>query len=108
VHKFGRQRKLRDFAAGSYLRTSRGRFRVTAVASADWRGDDQVAWLIEVAGVRAIRCGEPILARTLVRDRRPRRALDLAFLPITASSYGSTAGYTPTDVPATLTPERAV
>jgi hypothetical protein len=47
------------------------------------------------------------LARTLVRARRPRGPLDLAFLPINGVLV-RLDGYTPTDVPATLTPEQAV
>jgi L-ascorbate metabolism protein UlaG (beta-lactamase superfamily) len=107
VHKFGRQRKLPDFAAGSYLRTPRGCFRVTAVPSADWRGDDQVAWLIEVAGVRAMYCGDTIWHGRWYELAARVGPLDLAFLPINGVLV-RLDGYTPTDVPATLTPEQAV
>ena len=84
-----------------------GPFFVTAVPSADWRGDDQVAWLIEVAGVRAIHCGDTIWHGGWYEIAARVGPVDLAFLPINGVLV-RLDGYTPTDVPATLTPEQAV
>jgi L-ascorbate metabolism protein UlaG (beta-lactamase superfamily) len=84
-----------------------GPFRVTAVPSADWRGDDQVAWLIEVAGLRAIHCGDTIWHGRWYEIAARVGPVDLAFLPINGVLV-RLDGYTPTEVPATLTPEQAV
>jgi L-ascorbate metabolism protein UlaG (beta-lactamase superfamily) len=84
-----------------------GPFRVTAVPSADWRGDDQVAWVIEVAGVRAIHCGDTIWHGGWYEITARLGPVDLAFLPINGVVV-RLEGFTATDVPATLTPEHAV
>jgi L-ascorbate metabolism protein UlaG (beta-lactamase superfamily) len=84
-----------------------GPFRVTAVPSADWRGDDQVAWVIEVAGVRAIHCGDTIWHGHWYEIAAHFGPVDLALLPINGVLV-QLEGYAPTEVPATLTPEQAV
>jgi L-ascorbate metabolism protein UlaG (beta-lactamase superfamily) len=95
-------------AAVEQWRTQRaGGFCVTAVPSADWRGDDQVAWLIEVGGVRAIHCGDTIWHGRWHEIAARVGPVDLAFLPINGVLV-RLDGYTPTEVPATLTPEQAV
>jgi L-ascorbate metabolism protein UlaG (beta-lactamase superfamily) len=84
-----------------------GPFRLTAVPSADWRGDDQVAWVIEVAGVRAIHCGDTIWHGRWYEIATRFAPFDLVFLPINGV-IARLDGFTPTEVPATLTPEQAV
>jgi L-ascorbate metabolism protein UlaG (beta-lactamase superfamily) len=84
-----------------------GPFRVTAVPSADWRGDDQVAWVIEIGGVRAIHCGDTIWHGRWHEIADRFAPFDIAFLPINGVIV-QLDGFTPTDVPATLTPEQAV
>jgi L-ascorbate metabolism protein UlaG (beta-lactamase superfamily) len=84
-----------------------GPFRVTAVPSADWRGDDQVAWVIEVAGVRAIHCGDTIWHGRWYEIAACFAPFDVAFVPINGV-IAQLDGFTPTEVPATLTPEQAV
>jgi hypothetical protein len=67
-----------------------------AVPSADWRGDDQVARLIEVAGVRAIHCGDTIWhGRWYELAARVGPSTSRSYR-LTASSYGSTATRRPT------------
>lgn len=84
-----------------------GPFRLMAVPSHDWRGDDQVAWVVEAAGQRLIHCGDTIWHGGWYEIARRCRPLDLAFLPINGVIV-RLPGFTATDVPATLTPEQAV
>src|SRR5262249_52317116 len=84
-----------------------GPFRVTAVPSADWRGDDQVAWVIEIGGVRAIHCGDTIWHGHWYEIADRLAPFDIAFLPINGV-IAQLDGFTPTDVPAPLTPEQAI
>jgi L-ascorbate metabolism protein UlaG (beta-lactamase superfamily) len=84
-----------------------GPFCVTPVPSADWRGDDQVAWVIEIAGARAIHCGDTIWHGGWYEIAARFTPFDLAFLPI-SGVIARLDGFTPTEVPATLTPEQAV
>jgi L-ascorbate metabolism protein UlaG (beta-lactamase superfamily) len=84
-----------------------GPFRVTAVPSADWRGDDQVAWVIEIGGVRAIHCGDTIWHGRWYEIADRFAPFDIAFLPINGV-IAQLEGFTATEVPATLTPEQAV
>jgi L-ascorbate metabolism protein UlaG (beta-lactamase superfamily) len=84
-----------------------GPFRLTAVPSADWRGDDQVAWVIEVAGLRAIHCGDTIWHGRWYEIAARFAPFELVFLPINGV-IAQLDGFTATEVPATLTPEQAV
>jgi L-ascorbate metabolism protein UlaG (beta-lactamase superfamily) len=84
-----------------------GPFRLTAVPSADWRGDDQVAWVIEVAGLRAIHCGDTIWHGRWYEIAARFAPFELVFLPINGV-IAKLDGFTATEVPATLTPEQAV
>ena len=84
-----------------------GPFRLTAVPSADWRGDDQVAWVIEIAGARAIHCGDTIWHGRWYEIAARLAPFDLAFLPINGV-IAQLDGFTATEVPATLTPEQAI
>lgn len=84
-----------------------GPFRVTPVPSHDWRGDDQVAWVIESSGRRVIHCGDTIWHGYWYEIARRYSPFDMAFLPINGV-IARLKGFTPTDVPATLTPEQAI
>jgi L-ascorbate metabolism protein UlaG (beta-lactamase superfamily) len=84
-----------------------GPFRLTPVPSADWRGDDQVAWVIEVAGVKAIHCGDTIWHGHWYEIAALFAPFRLAFLPINGV-IAQLDVFTATEVPATLTPEQAV
>ncbi|MCQ8769722.1 MBL fold metallo-hydrolase [Streptomyces telluris] len=84
-----------------------GPFTTIPVASHDWRGDDQVAWIVEAPGLRVIHFGDTIwhgMWWSIARDYGP---FDVAFLPI-AGVMARREGLTPTNQPATLTPEQAV
>jgi L-ascorbate metabolism protein UlaG (beta-lactamase superfamily) len=84
-----------------------GPFRVTAVPSHDWRGDDQVAWVLEGGGRRVIHCGDTIWHGGWYAIARHHGPFDVAFLPI-SGVIARLDGFTATEVPATLTPEQAV
>jgi L-ascorbate metabolism protein UlaG (beta-lactamase superfamily) len=84
-----------------------GALTVTPVPSADWQGIDQVAWVVEANGTRMIHCGDTMWHGhwwAIARDYGP---FDVAFLPINGVIVRR-EGFTPTAVPATLTPEQAV
>ena len=84
-----------------------GPFTATAVVSLDWRGDDQVAWILEADGVRVIHCGDTIWHGSWWKIAREHGPFHVAFLPINGV-LTQLEGFTPTSVPATLTPEQAV
>jgi L-ascorbate metabolism protein UlaG (beta-lactamase superfamily) len=84
-----------------------GPFRLTAVPSHDWRGDDQVAWVVEVDDRRFIHCGDTIWHGRWYEIARRHQQFDTAFLPINGV-IAQLSGFTPTSVPATLTPEQAI
>jgi L-ascorbate metabolism protein UlaG (beta-lactamase superfamily) len=84
-----------------------GPFRVTPVPSHDWRGDDQVAWVVETGRHRLIHCGDTIWHGGWYEIARRYQAFDAAFLPINGV-IARLPGFTATDVPATLTPEQAI
>jgi L-ascorbate metabolism protein UlaG (beta-lactamase superfamily) len=83
-----------------------GSFRVTPVPSQDWRGDDQVAWVIEDGRQRIIHCGDTIWHGHWYEIARRHGPFDVAFLSINGVTV-RLDGFTPTEVPATLTPEQA-
>jgi L-ascorbate metabolism protein UlaG (beta-lactamase superfamily) len=84
-----------------------GPFRLTPVPSHDWRGDDQVAWIIEADDRRVIHCGDTIWHGHWYEIARRFAPIDIALLPINGVVV-QLDGFTPTEVPATLTPEQAV
>jgi L-ascorbate metabolism protein UlaG (beta-lactamase superfamily) len=87
--------------------TSIGPFRMTPVPAQDWRSDDQVAWVIESGGQRIIHCGDTIWHGQWYAIARRYGSFDVAFLPINGF-VAQLEGFTPTDVPGSLTPEQAV
>ena len=96
-------------AAGRALweSTDIGPYRVTAVPSHDWRGSDQIAWIIETGERRFIHCGDTIWHGSWWEIERRCGPFDVAFLPINGVIV-QLEGFTPTDVPATMTPEQAI
>jgi L-ascorbate metabolism protein UlaG (beta-lactamase superfamily) len=84
-----------------------GPLRITPVPSHDWRGDDQVAWVVEAGRHRLIHCADTIWHGGWYQIARRYAAFDAAFLPINGV-IARLSGFTPTDVPATLTPEQAI
>jgi L-ascorbate metabolism protein UlaG (beta-lactamase superfamily) len=84
-----------------------GPFWLTAVPSHDWRGDDQVAWVVEVEDRRFIHCGDTIWHGRWYEIAGRYQPFDTAFLPINGV-IAQLSGFTPTSVPATLTPEQAI
>jgi L-ascorbate metabolism protein UlaG (beta-lactamase superfamily) len=96
-------------AIGQELGTPRriGPLTVTPVPSLDWRGDDQVAWVVEGAGQRIIHCGDTIWHGSWWQIARDHGPFAVAFLPINGVMV-RLEGFTPARVPATLTPEQAI
>jgi L-ascorbate metabolism protein UlaG (beta-lactamase superfamily) len=84
-----------------------GPLAVTPVPSHDWRGDDQVAWVVEDETGRVIHCGDTIWHGRWYEIARRLGPFQTAFLPINGV-IARLDGFTPTEVPATLTPEQAV
>ena len=84
-----------------------GPFTVIPVPSLDWRGDDQVAWVVEAAGRKVFHCGDTIWHGSWWRIAHEHGPFDVAFFPINGV-HAQLDGFTPTNVPPTLTPEQAV
>jgi L-ascorbate metabolism protein UlaG (beta-lactamase superfamily) len=84
-----------------------GGVRVTPVPAHDWRGDDQVSWVIETEGVRIFHGGDTIWHGYWWQIARKHGPFDRAFLPVNGV-VAVYPGLEPSGVPATLTPEQAV
>ncbi len=84
-----------------------GELSLTAVPSHDWRGEDQVAWVVDDGTHRVIHCGDTIWHGGWYEIVRRMGPIDVAFLPINGV-VARLEGFTPTEVPATLTPEHAI
>lgn len=79
---------------------------VAAVPAVDWRGDDQVSWVIEHNRHRIIHCGDTIWHGRWWRIAREYGPFDWAFLPVggvTATDPGAESS----GAQATLTPKQA-
>jgi L-ascorbate metabolism protein UlaG (beta-lactamase superfamily) len=98
---------VRAVAASLWRTRNIGPFQVTPVPSEDWRGDDQVAWIIESDGRRVIHCGDTIWHGRWYEIARSYGPFDTAFLPINGF-VAQLEGFTPSEVPGSLTPEQAV
>jgi L-ascorbate metabolism protein UlaG (beta-lactamase superfamily) len=79
---------------------------VAAVAAVDWRGDDQVSWVVEHNRHRIIHCGDTIWHGRWWRIAREYGPFDWAFLPINGV-IATYPGLEPSGLPATLTPKQA-
>lgn len=79
---------------------------VAAVPAVDWRGDDQVSWVIEHNRHRIIHCGDTIWHGRWWRIAREYGPFDWAFLPINGV-IAAYPGLEPSGLPATLTPKQA-
>lgn len=83
-----------------------GSLTVTPVTSLDWRGDDQVAWVVEGGGRRIIHCGDTMWHGSWWKIAEAHGPFAVAFVPINgviARFQGFEA-----NVPVTMTPEQAV
>ncbi len=81
-------------------------FGIAAVPAADWRGDDQVSWVIEHDGHRIIHCSDTIWHGQWWNIARQYGPFDWAFLPINGV-VAIYPGFAPSGLPATLTPKQA-
>ncbi len=81
-------------------------FAVIAVPAADWRGDDQVSWVVESDGHRIIHCGDTIWHGQWWNIVRKYGPFEWAFLPINGV-IAIYPGLEPSGLPATLTPKQA-
>jgi L-ascorbate metabolism protein UlaG (beta-lactamase superfamily) len=79
---------------------------VAAVPAVDWRGDDQVSWVVEHNRHRIIHCGDTIWHGRWWRIAREYGPFDWAFLPV-GGVNASYPGLEPRGLPATLTPKQA-
>lgn len=84
-----------------------GPFTTIPVASHDWRGDDQVGWIVDAPGLRIVHFGDTIWHGRWWQIARDHGPFDVAFLPI-AGVLARREGLSPTNQPATLTPEQAI
>jgi len=79
---------------------------IAAVPAVDWRGDDQVSWVIEYNGHRIIHCGDTTWHGRWWRIAREYGPFDWAFLPINGA-IATDRGAEPSGLPTTLTPKQA-
>jgi L-ascorbate metabolism protein UlaG (beta-lactamase superfamily) len=98
---------VQTLPAALWQRLDAGPFRLTPLPSHDWRGDDQVAWMVQIHGHRLIHCGDTMWHGSWYEIARRHAPFQLAFLPINGVRV-QLAGFTATNVPATLTPEQAI
>lgn len=92
-----------------------GGFLVTAVPAVDGFGEDQVSWIIEGGGRRIIHCGDTLWHGYWWHIQQTYGPFDLAFLPMNGAILprpevvlGRLTKYTPSHLPASMTPEQAV
>ncbi|HLZ06690.1 MAG TPA: MBL fold metallo-hydrolase [Bradyrhizobium sp.] len=90
----------------AWERTDENGIAVTAVPAVDWRGDEQLSWVIEADGHRIIHCGDTIWHGQWWRIAREFGPFDWAFLPINGV-IAIYPGLEPSGLPATLTPKQA-
>ena len=83
-----------------------GGVEVVAVPAADWRGDDQVSWVIAYEGQRIIHCGDTIWHGQWWNIVQRCGPFDWAFLPINGV-VATYPGLDPSGLPAVLTPKQA-
>jgi L-ascorbate metabolism protein UlaG (beta-lactamase superfamily) len=83
-----------------------GYFEVTAVPAVDWRGDDQVSWVIAYENRRLFHGGDTIWHGSWWNIKR-FGSFDVAMLPVNGV-VAEFPGIEPSHLPATLTPEQAV
>src|SRR5579859_613864 len=80
---------------------------VTAVPAVDWRGEDQVSWVIQAGSHRLFHGGDTIWHGSWWQIVGRFGGFDWAFLPVNGviTRY---PGLAPSGIPATLTPHQAV
>lgn len=83
-----------------------GSFKVTAVPAVDWRGDDQVSWVVEHGTKRLFHGGDTIWHGSWWNIAKRFGNFDVAMLPVNGV-VAQFPGIEPSNLPATLTPEQA-
>ncbi|GHO63685.1 hypothetical protein KSC_025770 [Ktedonobacter sp. SOSP1-52] len=83
------------------------RLEVTAVPAVDWRGDDQVSWVIQADEYRLFHGGDTIWHGNWWQIAKRFDGFDWAFLPVNGV-IARYPGLAPSSLPATLTPQQAV
>lgn len=79
---------------------------VTAVPAVDWRGDDQVSWVVEENSHRIFHGGDTIWHGSWWQIVQRFTGFDAAFLPVNGV-IAHLSGMEPSNLPATLTPHQA-
>ena len=79
---------------------------ITAVPAVDWRGDDQVSWVVEDGQQRVFHGGDTIWHGSWWKIAERFSNFDAVFLPVNGV-VARLAGMEPSNLPATLTPEQA-
>jgi L-ascorbate metabolism protein UlaG (beta-lactamase superfamily) len=83
-----------------------GGFRATAIPAVDWRGDDQVSWVVEVDGHNYFHGGDSIWHGYWWRVAQTFGRFDAAFLPVNGVLFAF-PGFAPSGIPGTLQPAHA-
>jgi L-ascorbate metabolism protein UlaG (beta-lactamase superfamily) len=84
-----------------------GAFRVTAIPAVDWRGDDQVSWVVEVDGHAYFHGGDGTWHGYWYRTAQIFGRFDAVFLPVNGVLFAF-PGVPSTGIPGTLLPDQAV
>lgn len=79
---------------------------IIAVPAVDWRGDEQVSWVVAYDGGKILHGGDTIWHGQWWRIAREHGAFDWAFLPVNGV-IAIYPGMEPSGLPATLTPKQA-
>ncbi len=80
---------------------------VTAVPAVDWRGDDQVSWVVRAGDRQVFHGGDTIWHGSWWAIAKRFRRFDCAFLPVNGV-IAVLPNFAPSGLPATLTPHQAV
>lgn len=89
---------VRPVAANLWQKREIGPFLLSPVPSQDWRGDDQLGWVIEIGDRRFIHCGDTIWHGQWYEIARRFGPFDVAFLPINGF-LARLEGFTPNGDP---------
>ncbi len=83
------------------------KLEITAVPAVDWRGDDQVSWVIQAGERRLFHGGDTIWRGSWWQIAKQFGEFDRAFLPVNGV-VAIYPGLAASGLPATLTPHQAV
>jgi L-ascorbate metabolism protein UlaG (beta-lactamase superfamily) len=96
---------LRTFGLQHYEPLQLGEWSVMPVPASDGNGEEQVSWVVRVAGRKFIHCGDTLWHGHWWKIGREYGPFDLAFLPINGATLLARQPYV--DTPATMTPDQA-